>query len=85
MLDYAQILSVNYAGKQWSLNGDSYDGLTWLDSSPKPTQTELDALWESTQATVAAQEQAAKDVKASALAKLAALGLTEDEVKALVG
>jgi len=30
-------------------------------------------------------EQAAKDVKASALAKLAALGLTQDEVKALVG
>jgi hypothetical protein len=29
-------------------------------------------------------EQAAKDVKASALAKLAALGLTQDEVKALV-
>jgi hypothetical protein len=32
-----------------------------------------------------AQEQAAKDAKASALAKLAALGLTQDEVKALVG
>jgi hypothetical protein len=32
-----------------------------------------------------ADEQAAKDVKASALAKLAALGLTQDEVKALVG
>jgi hypothetical protein len=31
------------------------------------------------------EEQAAKDVKASALAKLAALGLTQDEVKALVG
>lgn len=31
------------------------------------------------------EEQAAIDTKASALAKLAALGLTEDEVKALVG
>ena len=30
-------------------------------------------------------EQAAIDAKASALAKLAALGLTQDEVKALVG
>ena len=37
------------------------------------------------QAAIAAKEQAAKDVKASALAKLAALGLTQDEVKALVG
>lgn len=30
-------------------------------------------------------EQAARDSKTSALAKLAALGLTQDEVKALVG
>jgi len=85
MIDYAQILTVNYAGSQWSLNGDSYNGLTWYSDTPKPTQAELDALWESTKAAVAAKAQAAKDVKASALAKLAALGLTQDEVKALVG
>ena len=85
MIDYALILSTNYVGKQWTLNGDSYDGLEWLDSSLKPTQAELDDLWESTQASVAAKEQAAKDVKASALAKLSKLGLTQDEIKALVG
>lgn len=85
MIDYAQILSTNYAGKQWSLNGDSYDGLDWLDSSPKPTQAELDALWESTQAQAQAKAQAIIDTKASALAKLAALGLTQDEVKSLIG
>jgi hypothetical protein len=85
MIDYTLILSTNYVGKSWSLDGDSYAGLTWMSDTPKPTQAELDALWESTQATVAAQKQAAIDVKASALAKLAALGLTQDEVKALVG
>ena len=85
MLDYSLILSTNYVDKQWSLSGDSYDGLDWLDSSPKPTQAELDALWESTQAQIAANQQAARDTKASALAKLAALGLTQDEVKALLG
>jgi hypothetical protein len=85
MIDYTQILSINFVGSQWTLNGDSYDGLTWLSDTPKPTQAELDALWESTQATVAAQKQAVLDTKASALAKLAALGLTQDEVKALVG
>jgi hypothetical protein len=85
MINYPQILLTNYVGKQWSLSGSSYDGLEWLDTLPKPTQAELDALWESTQAAVAAKEQAAKDVKASALAKLAALGLTQDEIKALVG
>jgi hypothetical protein len=88
MLDYAKILEINYPNTNWTLDGYSYDGLTWiegLNTIPKPTQAELDALWESTKAAVAAKEQAAKDVKASALAKLAALGLTQDEVKALVG
>jgi len=85
MSDYAKILSTNYFGKEWTMVGNSYDELNWLDDSPKPTQAELDALWESTQVAVAAKEQAAIDVKASALAKLAALGLTQDEVRALVG
>jgi hypothetical protein len=85
MPNYALILSTNYVGKEWSLFGSDYEDLTWLDSSPKPTQAELDALWESTKAAVAAKAQAAIDAKASALAKLAALGLTQEEVKALVG
>jgi hypothetical protein len=45
MIDYTAILSANYAGTQWTLNGDTYDGLTWLDETPKPTQAELDAQW----------------------------------------
>ena len=85
MIDYAQILSKNYFGKEWTMLGGSYDELTWLDSSPKPTQAELDALWESTQAQIEAEKAQALSVKVSALAKLAALGLTEDEVKALIG
>jgi hypothetical protein len=48
MLDYALILSFNYVGSQWTLNGNSYDGLTWFSDTPKPTQTELDALWQPT-------------------------------------
>jgi hypothetical protein len=49
MIDYALVLTTNYPGKFWSLNGDSYEGLTWLSDTPKPTQAELDALWSSTQ------------------------------------
>jgi hypothetical protein len=88
MLDYAKILEINYPNTNWTLDGFDYSGLTWLEglnTVPKPTQEELDALWESTQAALAAKEQAAKDAKASALAKLAALGLTADEVKAIIG
>ncbi len=53
MIDYAQILSVNYPNAQWSLNGNSYDGLTWYSDTPKPTQAELDALAIPTETTVA--------------------------------
>ena len=45
MIDYSLILSVNYPNTQWAINGDTYDGLEWLDDTPKPTQAELDALW----------------------------------------
>ena len=48
MIDYTAILIANYPGTQWSINGDTYDGLTWLDETPKPTQAELDALWPAT-------------------------------------
>ena len=56
MINYSLVLSINYVGTQWILTGDSYDGLDWLDQSPKPTQAELDALWPSTQETIAKQD-----------------------------
>ena len=28
-------------GATWSLNGDDYSGLTWLDSEQQPTKTEI--------------------------------------------
>jgi hypothetical protein len=55
MIDYAQILSVNYPNEQWTLNGDSYEGLTWFSDTPKPTQAELDALALPTQEAIAKQ------------------------------
>ena len=85
MFNYHLILEINYSDKQWSMNGDNYDGLTWLDFSPKPTQAELDALWESTQTTITEQNAQTQATKASALAKLTALGLSQDEVKCLLG
>ena len=64
MIDYTAILSLNYPGTQWSLNGDSYEGLDWLDSTPKPTQEELDALWIPT---LEADSRAANKATASSL------------------
>jgi hypothetical protein len=45
MIDYTAVLTVIRPGAKWSLDGDDYAGLTWLDDSPKPTKAELDAAW----------------------------------------
>ena len=64
MIDYNLILVTFYITSQWSLNGNSYAGLDWLDSTPKPTQEELDALWIPTQE---ANSKAANKATASSL------------------
>jgi len=45
MTDYAAVLTRNYAGSEWSLNGDDYAGLTWLSDTSKPSKATLDAAW----------------------------------------
>lgn len=49
-VNYPAILMANYPTAQWTLDGDTYDGLTWLDDTPKPSQKELDAQWAEVQA-----------------------------------
>ena len=44
-MDITLILSKNYVGAEWTLDGDDYSGLTWLDDSPKPTEAELQSQW----------------------------------------
>jgi hypothetical protein len=39
------ILTKRYPDAQWTLNGDTYDGLTWLSEGDAPTETELQAEW----------------------------------------
>lgn len=49
-MDIAHILTKRYPGAQWTLNGDKYDGLTWLDEeTPKPTLSDLEAEWDQVQ------------------------------------
>ena len=45
MTDYAAVLVAIRPGASWTLNGDDYAGLTWLDESPKPSQKTLDDAW----------------------------------------
>jgi len=45
LIDYPAILIAVRPGELWELNGDDYDGLTWLSDTPKPSREELDAAW----------------------------------------
>jgi len=85
MTDYAAVLTANYPGSEWTLDGDTYDGLTWLSDSPKPSQAELDDAWPAVQQARIDAQVAKQATKQSAIDKLAALGLTVDEIREAFG
>ena len=85
MIDYAVVLTANYPDAKWTLNGDTYDGLTWLSDTPKPSKAELDAAWPAVQQAQADAVDAKVAARQSAIDKLAALGLTVDEISAAFG
>ena len=82
MTDYATILLRRYPGKLWTLEGETYEGLTWLDKGNKPTQTELDALWPEVQQEIKDKEIVKVNAKKVLLEKL---GLTAAEFQTLLG
>ena len=76
-----------YTNAVW-VSGNDIDSLVAKDSNENLitiNKSNIVSKLEELQAQATAKEQASIDAKASALAKLAALGLTQDEVKALVG
>ena len=84
MTDYAAVLSRRHRNRQWTMNADDYDQLVMLDGGDKPSKKSLDDAWASVQAEIEAERQAKLDARVSALAKLSALGLTDEEIAALV-
>jgi len=79
------VLLHRYAGKAWCYNHEGYEGIRWTDSMPKPTDQELLDQFDDVAAEIAAEKLARQNAAESARAKLAALGLTDDEIAALVG
>jgi hypothetical protein len=45
MTDYAAVLTAEYPGREWSLNGNDYATLVMHDDGPKPTKATLDSKW----------------------------------------
>ena len=63
-MDIANILTDKYPGAQWSLNGDDYEGLEWLDESPKPSEEDLRSAWP--EVSYARARQAVENARAQA-------------------
>jgi hypothetical protein len=67
----------------WILVGDSYEGITWVDDRPRCTKSEFEAGFDKVEAYKLEQKNASAQAKAQAESKLAALGLTTDDLRAL--
>jgi len=72
-------------GAEWSMNGDDVEGIIWHTEGVEPLTAKEVAAEVKRLEKAAADEAAAKEAaRASGLAKLQALGLTEDEAAALI-
>jgi hypothetical protein len=68
----------------WYIAGNTFDDIQWLDESrPKITKAQFTAGFAQYDAWKAEQDAKAETDKATAQAKLTALGLTADDLKAL--
>jgi len=72
-------------GVEWSMNDDDVESITWHTEGVQPLTAKEVAAEVKRLEKAAADEAAAKEAaRASGLAKLQALGLTEDEAAALI-
>jgi hypothetical protein len=78
-----EILNRLCPGVEWSSNGIGYEAIDWLGKEPAVTKEQFDAAV--TDLPKLKEQEAADAVakKATAEAKLAALGLTPDDLRAL--
>jgi len=81
MIDYTKILTEFYKDAEWSLDGDTYEGLTWLSDTSKPSKKTLDDLWSQVEAKKQADKKSKADAKAAILDRL---GITEEEAALLL-
>lgn len=84
MAKLAEAINLYNPSAQWTLLGDDYDTLDWHSVDiPKPTKAELQNLLSQVESNKAQQEAESEAAKTAAQAKLVALGLTVNDLKAL--
>jgi hypothetical protein len=62
------ILENKFPDTEWFLSGEDYEGLNWLDDSPKPSKQELEELWPEVQVELAHQK--VQKLRAEAYSKI---------------
>jgi len=71
---------------EWTMNGNDVEGIIWHTEGVEPlTSAEVQAEVKRLEKAAADEAAAREAAKASALAKLEALGLTADEAQAIAG
>jgi hypothetical protein len=79
----ANVLSMLIPTANFSIEGDDYASIVWIDGKQLVTKEQFEAGFAQYDAWKAEQEAKAAADKVSATAKLEALGLTVDDLKAL--
>ena len=82
MTNGAQVLQILIPQGGWVIYGDNYEGIQFLECEPI-TKEQFEAGFAQFDAWKAEQEATALTAKDAAQAKLEALGLTTDDLKAL--
>jgi hypothetical protein len=85
MITTAQAVASLRPGIEWSMSGDDVEGITWHTEGVTPlTEAEVAAEMVRLEADADAAVAASAVLRASAEAKLAALGLTLDEISTVL-
>ena len=82
MANAAQVLEMLLPNGGWYISGEEYEGIQFLQCNPI-TKAQFEAGFAQYDAWKAEQDAAQATAKAAAEAKLTALGLTTDDLKAL--
>lgn len=84
MTKLAEAINLYNPDAQWVIYGNDYATLQWhSEDIPKPTLEKLEALLLQLEAAKAQAEAEAEAKREAALSKLAALGLTADDLRSL--
>ncbi len=78
-----EVLTMLCPDAKWTIYGDDYDSIIWHNGEPAITKQQFEAGFCQYDAWKAEQDAQAVAKKAAAEAKLAALGLDTDDLKAL--